>query len=301
MNVVAFVLRAVQLARARGLTVTFEPGWETRGNGQTAAYVGMIEHHTATSSSLANPFPSRFMLRDGRSDLRGPLANSGGPADGSIHIVAAHPANHAGASGGRSMGPLPVTTTFNRFVWGHEIDYAGVVPMLPGQYRAAGIWTWCVLTALHEFGQISGFSVERARAHMETSITGKWDPGYASGKTIDMAAFRRAAAAGNVEDDMEFGDRFDRYPHPDEATRQPMTVGDYFRYTESALHGLYNLYFGEDPVVLERLAAIEAAQAEAKAAQARIESKVDNIVLGGIDLAALAAMVNDVMAKRLSE
>lgn len=194
MNATEFVLRAVQLARESGLTVTFEPGWETRGNGYAANYVGFLAHHTATASSAEAPFPSRTILRDGRQGLAGPLCNSAGPADGSIHIVAAHPANHAGASGGRSMGPLPVTSLFNPRVWGHEIDYAGTVPMLPAQYRAATAWARCVLLALAEVGQVPGFDPERARLHAETSVTGKWDPGDGPSHTIDGRAFRAAVA-----------------------------------------------------------------------------------------------------------
>lgn len=219
MNVVAFVHRAVELARQAGLTVTFEPGWETRSNGYAGNYVGFLAHHTATPSSLTNPFPSRKLLRDGRPDLKGPLCNSAGPADGSIHIVAANAANHAGASGGRAMGPLPVTTLFNTRVWGHEIDYAGVVPMLAGQYHAAAVWAHCVLVALVEFGQIPVFDPQRARLHAETSVTGKWDPGDAPSHTIDGPAFRVAVGAPLTppddeedEDDMDYLIKSGRFP-----------------------------------------------------------------------------------------
>lgn len=184
--------------RRLGAEVTFEPGWETRSNGYAADYEGAIVHHTAVASSQTNPFPARRLLVEGRSDLPGPLCNSAGPwcpPDAPrIHVIAANPANHAGASGGRSMGPLPVTTGFNRRVWGHEVDYAGTVPMSPGQHRAALICGRGVVNVL-------GRSVEYVRAHAETSVTGKWDPGYAMNRTIDMAAFRRDAAAIG-EDDM---------------------------------------------------------------------------------------------------
>jgi hypothetical protein len=199
-NVVALTLRAVQLARGFGLTVTFEPGWETRGNGYAGNYVGVLVHHTGTPSSLANPFPTRRVLRDGRPDLTGPLCNSAVPADGSVHVMAAQAANHAGASGGRSMGPLPKTSLFNPRVWGHEIDYAGSVLMLPGQYRTAALWSHCLLLALVEYGQIPTFDSQRVRLHAETSITGKWDAGDGPSHTIDAAAFR--AAVANPEDDM---------------------------------------------------------------------------------------------------
>lgn len=171
--------------RAAGITVHEWPGWESRGNGQTSAYEGCIVHHTAS------PYGMTYQaLVTGRADLAGPLCNYGGNEDGSLTVVAAHPANHAGASGGRSMGPLPITTLFNKRVMGLEIVYPGISPMRPAQYRAAAVWTR-ITTDVLGYGDI-----QRGRAHAETSITGKWDPGYVLGKTIDMAQFRAAAQKG---------------------------------------------------------------------------------------------------------
>jgi hypothetical protein len=181
--------------RAAGITVREAGGWQSRGNGQTSAYEGGLVHHTATGYGIALPGTGvGNLLINGRPDLRGPLCNYAGNDDGSITVIAAHPANHAGASGGRSMGPLPVTSLFNRRVLGLEIVYPGTSPMRDAQYRSALVWSKAV-------ADVCGRGdVERVRAHAETSITGKWDPGYAPGRTIDMAAFRDAAR--NVEDDV---------------------------------------------------------------------------------------------------
>lgn len=183
--------------RAAGVTVHEWSGWESRGNGQTSAYEGCLVHHTATAYGNA---PS--VLVNGRSDLSGPLCNYAGNADGSVTVIAAHPANHAGASGGRSMGPLPVTTLFNKRVMGLEIVYPGDQPMRTAQYRTACIWARIVTDVL------GGGNIQRARAHAETSITGKWDPGDAPNRTINMAAFRSAA---NIisEDDVTEADKQD--------------------------------------------------------------------------------------------
>lgn len=165
-------------------------GAQTRGNGQVWGDInGAIMHHTATAVGNA---PSVLWL--GRSDLSGPLCNTAGEADGTVAFVAYYPANHAGASGGRSMGPLPTTTLFNKRVWGHEIVYPGVSPMTDAQYRSAIILG-------RVMAEILGVSVECIRAHGETSITGKWDPGYANGKTINMSAFRSDAANATVEEE----------------------------------------------------------------------------------------------------
>jgi hypothetical protein len=156
------------------------------------AYEGGVVHHTAFFSSYASPFPARGTLIGGRPDLPGPLCNVAGPVcdedTPTLHVIAAYPANHAGASGGRSMGPLPRTSLFNKMVVGLEIDYRGIAPMIGGQYRAALIFARGLANVLKR-------SVEYIRAHAETSITGKWDIGYAEGRTYDMAKFRRDAAA----------------------------------------------------------------------------------------------------------
>lgn len=181
--------------RARGITVHEWPGWESRGNGQTSAYEGGLVHHTATPYGFA---PS--ILVNGRPDLSGPLCNYAGNEDGSVTVIAAHPANHAGASGGYSMGPLPVTSTFNRRVMGLEIVYPGTYPMRPAQYHTANVWARVV-------ADVCGYGdIQRARAHAETSVTGKWDPGDRNGHTIDMAAFRAASVNPSQEDTMSEAD-----------------------------------------------------------------------------------------------
>ncbi len=194
-QVIVEVVARMRLLDPR-LIVTYEPGWEKRGNGTSANYEGGIWHHTATPTSLSRPFPTQRLLRDGRSDLRGPLCNFAGPActveRPTIHVMAAHPANHAGASGGRSMGPLPKTSLFNPRVLGLEIDYAGNAPMLPGQRHVARLWARAVADV------VGGGDINRVRGHMETSVTGKWDPGYAPGKTEDLNRLRRESAALGV-------------------------------------------------------------------------------------------------------
>lgn len=177
---VARATEVMKRLRAAGITVHEAPNWQSRGNGQTSAYEGFIWHHTATAFSNSN----LSILVDGRSDLSGPLCNTCGWADGSVGLIAAHPANHAGASGGRFTDPLPKTSLFNRRVWGHEIIYPGTQPMTAAQYRTACILAK-ICTDVFGYGDIN-----RAKGHYETSITGKWDPGYAPSKTVDLNKLR---------------------------------------------------------------------------------------------------------------
>lgn len=186
--------------RAHGVTVHETPGpgvpidrpgsWETRGNGLTSRYKGLVVHHTA--GSFGRDYST---LYNGRSDLPGPICNTSGNEDGSITMIAAHPANHAGASGGWDTAPLPKTSLFNAEVWGHEICYPGVVPMTPAQWRTAAILGRVVCDVL-------GVPESHIKFHNGTSITGKWDAGYANGKTYNITDLRRDAASITGDDEL---------------------------------------------------------------------------------------------------
>jgi len=157
-------------------------GASSRGTGATPDFQGLLVHHTATPVGKA---PLDLLAYEGRPDLSPPLCNSAGEGDGTIAIIAYGTANHAGASGGYSMGPLPITKSFNHCVWGHEIVYPGTSPMTDAQYASA-VALGAVISDV-----LGRPSAEWVRAHAETSVTGKWDPGYAPNKTINMHAFRQ--------------------------------------------------------------------------------------------------------------
>ncbi|MET0534704.1 MAG: N-acetylmuramoyl-L-alanine amidase [Steroidobacter sp.] len=78
-----------------GLKVATVDGWEVRG-GQMGPVRGVICHHTASPRRDLN-MPSLNVLRDGRSDLPGPLAQLGLGRDGTFYVIAAGRCNHAGA------------------------------------------------------------------------------------------------------------------------------------------------------------------------------------------------------------
>jgi hypothetical protein len=84
-----------------GLRVLEMPGWEHRGrvSGNTFEVLGC--HHTG------EPIDTDRILRDGRSDLSGPLCNVALHANGDVILVASGLANHFGAAtwpNGRSLG-----------------------------------------------------------------------------------------------------------------------------------------------------------------------------------------------------
>jgi peptidoglycan hydrolase-like protein with peptidoglycan-binding domain len=79
-----------------GLKVSMVDGWEFRGLGDMGEVRGVICHHTATVGLKDKNMPTLKTLIDGRSDLRGPLAQLGLGRDGTYYVVAPGRCQHAG-------------------------------------------------------------------------------------------------------------------------------------------------------------------------------------------------------------
>lgn len=176
--------------RAAGLTVVETDGWRERTatSGPQPAPVGVLEHHTATPASYENPAPSVQLCIDGRPDLAGPLCHAVIGFDGTVHMIAAGRANHAGKA--KESGPNPGGDGNTLYV-GFEWDYQGVDQgPSPEQYSAAVKATRAVLAHL-------GRPPDAARGHKETSVTGKIDPGH-----VDMDRFRADLVTKDQEDEM---------------------------------------------------------------------------------------------------
>jgi hypothetical protein len=86
-----------EVLRNAGLKVAEAEGWTTRGRSEMGHVRGVMLHHTATSASAVGNMPTLSVLKNGRSDLPGPLCQIGLGKDGTCYIVAAGRANHAGA------------------------------------------------------------------------------------------------------------------------------------------------------------------------------------------------------------
>nr|DAK84384.1 MAG TPA: hypothetical protein [Caudoviricetes sp.] len=126
--------------------------------------------------------------------------------DGDLGVISANPANHAGASGGWDTAPLPRTGLFNREIIGCEIQYPGTEPMAAVQYESAKRLSVATLKVLNKANQY-----QWVKFHQGTSIEGKWDPGYANGKTYDVSAFRRDAAGMPQGEDENSANWLDNY------------------------------------------------------------------------------------------
>lgn len=174
------------LLRAAGLKVVEVPGWEKRGRPGAFNPVGILCHHTVTGTNWTDSAVVN-LLRNGRRDLAGPLAQFGLGRDGTVYVVAAGRANHAGKA--KSSGTVAAGDGNGLYV-GIEAFNDGVrEPYPPEQYDAY------VRLAAFLCQRVTGNSVQTVRGHKETSVTGKVDPRFS------MDTFRADVArvlAGNT-------------------------------------------------------------------------------------------------------
>ncbi|MGK5738633.1 N-acetylmuramoyl-L-alanine amidase [Micromonospora sp. URMC 103] len=171
----------VDVLRAAGVQVVVEGDWLNRMRPGDFNPIGVLWHHTASTSSATNPHPALNICINGRPDLAGPLCHALVDYHGVFHVISAGRCNHAGAS--RGSGPIPAGDG-NTLMIGWEIDYNGVdQEMTAAQYNASIAATAAVLTRL-------GRDASYARGHRETSTTGKIDPSF-----IDLDVMRADVAA----------------------------------------------------------------------------------------------------------
>lgn len=175
------------VARRAGLKVVEVDGWKQRGRPTGGfAPVGVLCHHTATSKASRDDDVVRLLVQ-GRSDLPGPLCQLGLGRDGTVYVVAAGRANHAGKA--KSSGSV-ASGDGNALYIGIEAMNDGVGEPWP-QVQYDAYVTLCAALSKH----VTGNSVRTVRGHKETSVTGKIDP------TFDMDAFRARVEAKMAEPD----------------------------------------------------------------------------------------------------
>ncbi|KQU76019.1 MULTISPECIES: N-acetylmuramoyl-L-alanine amidase [unclassified Rhizobacter] len=159
-----------------GLKVAPDPGWENRGRREMGSVQGVLCHHTAGPKT--GNMPTLRLLREGRSDLAGPLAQLGLGRDGTFYIVAAGQANHAGKGSFRGIGDG------NAHLIGIEAEHTGLKgdPWPDVQLRA---YQHGVAALLAHVGVSSDFCI----GHKE------WEPGRKPDPTFDMDEFRMQVRA----------------------------------------------------------------------------------------------------------
>lgn len=167
-----------QVLRGAGLKVAEVPGWADRGRGEMGSVLGVVCHHTATRNPDRLNMPTLNMIRDGRSDLAGPLAQLGLGLDGTYYVVAAGRANHAGKGEWRGV------TGNSRFI-GIEAENSGTAADQPWPEVQMDAYRRGVAAILARLGA----SVDMCCGHKEYAPGRKPDP------LFDMKEFRDGVAA----------------------------------------------------------------------------------------------------------
>lgn len=166
-----------------GLKVSFVPGWENRGKRDVGRIEGVICHHTAGPKN--GNYPSLNTIRDGRSDLPGPLAQLGLGRDGTWIIFSAGRANHAG------IGEWKGVTNGNSNMIGIEAENTGLPNDFPWPAVQMDAYQRGVAAILTRIGKDASLCA----GHKEYALDKKGRRGRKSDPLFDMDAFRASVAA----------------------------------------------------------------------------------------------------------
>lgn len=168
-----------QAVRKSGLPVVLVSGWKTRTTvrgGLSGKPRGILVHHTATSAKAKGNYPSLGIVKNGRSDLRGPLAQLGLGRDGTVYVIAAGKASHSGR--------VDRTVNSNPYCIGIEAEHSGRGAWPAKQYRA---YVKLVAALVKHYG----ISISNVRGHKEAAVPygRKPDPNFS------MVQFRKDVQA----------------------------------------------------------------------------------------------------------
>lgn len=174
--------------RAAGLKVQEVDGWKTRGHGGMSDVEAIVCHHTA--GPKAGNYPSLGVVRDGRSDLAGPLAQLGLARDGTWLVIAAGLCWHAGVVFEAWQG--------NPHAIGVEAEGTGTDPWPDVQYDS-------YVAGVRALKDHYGVPLSHVLGHKEVAkpLGRKNDPNF------DMNNFRAAVARSNDQEDELMGARED--------------------------------------------------------------------------------------------
>lgn len=159
---------------AAGLKVSRVDGWETRGRGDMGQVSGVICHHTVGPKT--GNMPSLNVIKNGRPDLPGPLAQLGLGRDGTYYVVAAGRCNHAGKGIWRGL------TNGNSNFIGIEAENTGVANDFPWPAVQVDAYARGVAAILKHIGK----GAEFCAGHKEYALP----HGRKSDPNFDMNAFR---------------------------------------------------------------------------------------------------------------
>lgn len=163
--------------RAENVRLIEYPGWRTRGHGEFRDVRGVMVHHTGSARATA------ASIADGRPDLVGPLSQLHVAPDGTVTLVAAGVAWHAGVG----MYPWLPTNMGNWHTVGIECANSGTSPTAPHRTNWPDAQYDALVRCCAAINRRLGQSSARTIGHKEYAARaqGKWDPG-----AIDMDLLR---------------------------------------------------------------------------------------------------------------
>lgn len=225
--------------RTSGLPVVEIPGWQTRGRpASTGGFSprGIVVHHTGDNGQVPPLRYASTTLANGFSSLPGPLCQVGLGRDGTVYVVAAGRANHAGSV--RSVGFMAAGDGNSQAL--------GIEAMNSGGEG----WSAVQLDAYHRLCAALcdhyGWPRSHVVAHAECSTAGKWDPGY-QGRVIDMGAFRQGVATAHLGDDMALTDVINDPDGIPDGARTSGTLADRIAWTDYRLRVLSDALLAPAP------------------------------------------------------
>lgn len=215
--------------RKSGLRVVEIPGWQKRGRPASAGGFdprGILCHHTGGEAE--GRAYAEWLATEGRSDLQPPLCHLSLDRAGTVYVCAAGRANHAGKA--KASGPMPAGDG-NQLYVGVEAQNTGSEGWAHKATTAAGE----AITQAEAYARLCaaldehyGWHPDTTRAHRETSVTGKWDPGL-----LDMDDHRARIAdliKNGLEDDMTPEDLLNyKLPAADNQSVRSILVTEYTR------------------------------------------------------------------------
>jgi N-acetyl-anhydromuramyl-L-alanine amidase AmpD len=189
--------------RAEGLDPVELAGWRTRGHGVFRDIRGVMVHHTGSNSATA------VSIADGRPDLAGPLSALHIARDGTVTVVAAGVAWHAGVG----MYPWVPANMGNWHLIGIECANTGTGPRAPHRRNWPDAQYFALVRCCAAINRTLGQTAARTIGHKEYAgrSQGKWDPG-----AIDMDVLRH-----------DIAERLGVIADPASTPRPPVPVGEY--------------------------------------------------------------------------
>lgn len=195
--------------RTEDLDVREFPGWRERGHGTFKDIRGVMVHHTGSDRAGA------ASIAAGRPDLAGPLSQLHIARDGTVTVVAAGVAWHAGIG----MYPWVPANMGNWHLIGIECANSGTSPSAPHRRNWPDAQYFALVRCCASINRRLGHTSARTIGHKEYAgrAQGKWDPGG-----IDMDVLRA-----------DIAERIDIRTQLMSTPRPPVPVGGY---TEILLH-----------------------------------------------------------------